>query len=94
MLEDDPDVKAHLEAIRDSRTPPETPRNLLLKWLSRKNQIENRLRHLIEDDTDLPVFFVWTEGLNDTGRMPETFGLGGFVNWCVDAQRWMGTGVG
>jgi len=94
LLEDDPDAKTYLDAVRNQGKSGKSPRDLLLKWLAKDDRIEVRLRFLIEADPELPVFFVWTEGLNDVGRMPVTFGLGTFVNWCVDVRRWMGARAG
>lgn len=94
LLEVHTEAKAYLDAVRAAEKPAQAPRDLLVMWLSKSNAKEHRLLRLIQGAPDLPVFFAWTEDLNNAGHMPTAYGLGDLVNWCVDVQRWIGTQSG
>jgi len=81
------EVAAYMDAIKRSASPPQHPKQLLGSWLSQENDIENRLRCLIEQDPELQVFLVWTEGLRNSDRAPRSHGITSFINWCLDIER-------
>lgn len=60
---------------------------MLRRWLNADRSLPAE-RDLAQQITDAEVFFVWTEGLNDTepGKLPQTFGLRKFVSWCLDGR--------
>ena len=66
---------------------PHAEREMLRRWLREPNALPAE-RDLAEQLSDVEVFFIWTEGLNDTdpGKLPQTFGLRKFVSWCLDGR--------
>jgi hypothetical protein len=66
---------------------PGAERELLRRWLRESNALPAE-RDLAEQLSGVDVFFIWTEGLNDTapGALPRTFGLRKFVSWCLDGR--------
>ena len=61
-------------------------RELLRRWLSEANALPAE-RDLAEQLAGVEVFFIWTEGLDDTaGHTAATFGLRKFVSWCLDGR--------
>jgi hypothetical protein len=66
------------------QVPDDAERKLLRRWLNDTNALPAE-RELSYQLADVEVFFIWTEGLEDTapGRLPQTHGLGKFVSWCL-----------
>jgi hypothetical protein len=87
-----PDVlwPAEREVVENLRAgqevAPGAERELLRRWLREPNALpaERDLAEQLPPD----VFFIWTEGLDDTapGALPRTFGLRKFVSWCLDGR--------
>ncbi len=66
---------------------PGVERDVLRRWLREAHALPAE-RDLAEQLADVEVFFIWTEGINDTapGRLPQTYGLRRFVSWCLDGR--------
>lgn len=62
-------------------------RKMLKRWLNEAGALPAE-RDLGQQLSETEVFFIWTEGLNDTapGKLPQTFGLRRFVSWCLDGR--------
>jgi hypothetical protein len=67
--------------------PPGAEKQMLKRWLTDPHSLPAE-RDLASQLGDVEVFFIWTEGLDDTtpGHLPQTFGLRRFVSWCLDGR--------
>lgn len=76
------DVLAKLRSGEE--VAPGAERHLVKRWLSDPNALPAE-RDLAHQLGNLEVFFIWTEGLDDTtpGKLPQTFGLRRFVAWAL-----------
>jgi hypothetical protein len=80
-----PEEREFLDQLKRGETvPPGREREVLIRWLSDKNAlpVERDFAHHLDN---VEVFFIWTEGLDDSspGALPQTYGLLKFVSWCL-----------
>lgn len=66
---------------------PDAEKRMVRRWLTHELALPAE-RDLAQQLSNVEVFLIWTEGLDDTapGKLPSTFGLRKFVSWCLDGR--------
>jgi glutaredoxin-related protein len=77
-----PQMRSYIDVVKTAKSPTPDPRELLHYLASSPSTLERRLWQRIDQDQELAIFPVWTEGLEAPGTEVRSYGVEGFVNWC------------